>query len=131
MSSDEQGLWRCIHLGRSTNSRLQVGEGQVVASTNDDKVRSSLWSWSQGPSGEQSIPIYKVTAAYSKFRRLGGREHEIFDDRSLTLVGPVPSRTSDQIGQGSDNIVFGCCILPKTFVAMGSARRPRAPWKPF
>ncbi len=108
MSSDEQGLWRCIHLGRSTNMRLQVGEGQVVASTNDDKARSSLWSWSQGPSGEQSIPIDKVTAAFSKFCRRG-KEREIFDDRSLTLVGPVPSRTSDHIGQASDNIVFGCC----------------------
>ena len=84
MSSDEQGLWRCIHLGRTTNRRLQVGEGQVVASTSDDKVRSSLWSWSQGPNGAQSIPIDKVTAAYSKLRRLGGKEHEIFDDPSLT-----------------------------------------------
>ncbi len=44
MSSDEQGLWRCIHVGRSTNMRHQVGEGQRVASTNDDKARPSRWA---------------------------------------------------------------------------------------
>ena len=130
MSSDEQGLWRCIHVGRSTNMRHQVGEGQVVASTNDDKARSSLWSWSQGRTGSNRFQLTRLLRLSPSF--VGAvRSMRSSMTALLPWWAQCPAALRITLVKRATILCSAAAIFANTCVAMGSATRPRAPWKVF